>query len=132
LLMAVAMSAYTAMPLDFGDAATDSLVAWRERRCSMLPCMQLLGVHAVAAGFAGFLRVLSILTVSDWSDFTGRMFGGLEVSVIAGFQIFVAILSADDIHVVESSGGPREVHKRVEDLTLARPRIFSVAQLVGG
>jgi len=102
-LMAVAMTSYLWMPLDFGPAATTSIRAWNERRCRTISWVRLLCFVQVAALFAGITRITALITASEWSSISGRLFGLLEVAVILGYQIFVALFAFDDIHIATAS-----------------------------
>jgi len=102
-LMAVAMTSYLWMPLDFGPAATTSIRAWNERRCRTISWVRLLCFVQVAALFAGITRITAVITASEWSSISGRLFGLLEVAVILGYQIFVALFAFDDIHIATAS-----------------------------
>jgi len=95
----VAITAYIAMPLDFGGAADDGsaeLAAWSGRRRYTLPLMKAVLVVEALAIVAAALHLLARYRSPDWCGVTGKVFGSSEVSLLLLFQGFVASFAIDD------------------------------------
>jgi hypothetical protein len=130
-LMALGMLAYVWMPLDFGINTTCKIKAWNARRQRIMPVVRMLLTTQLLALITGVLRVIAVLTASSWASASGRLFGIMEVAVIASYQVWVALLAVDDMHIDQTTDLLEGVCKSAEELSRNPPLILD-GMLISG